>query len=48
MRLRRGVRDLLIGVALAAVTFAGVAWQAGATASDGAHRELPAFVCPLH
>jgi hypothetical protein len=44
----RLVRDLLIGVALAAVTFAGVAWQAGATAPDGAHRELPALVCPLH
>jgi hypothetical protein len=44
----RTVRDLLIGVALAAVTFAGVAWQAGATASDGAHRELPSLVCPLH
>jgi hypothetical protein len=44
----RRARDLLIGVALAAVTFAGVAWQAGATKSDGAHRELPALVCPLH
>jgi hypothetical protein len=44
----RRVRDLLIGVALAAVTFLGVAWQSGATANDGAHRELPALVCPLH
>jgi hypothetical protein len=44
----RRVRDLLIGVALAAVTFAGVAWQTGATAPDGAHRELPPLVCPLH
>ena len=28
----RRARDLLIGVALTAVTFAGMAWQAGATA----------------
>lgn len=44
----RGARDLLLGLALFALTFAGVAWQAGATSADGAHRELPAFVCPLH
>jgi hypothetical protein len=44
----RRIRDLLVGLALTAVTFAGVAWQAGATASDGAHRELPSLVCPLH
>jgi hypothetical protein len=44
----RRVRDLLIGVVLALVTFAGVAWQAGATAPDGAHRDLPPLICPLH
>jgi hypothetical protein len=41
-------RDLLIGVALALVTLSGVAWQAGATAPDGEHRELPPLICPLH
>ena len=44
---RRG-RDLLLGVALTAVTFVGVAWQAGATAPDGAHNRLPPLICPLH
>jgi hypothetical protein len=44
---RRG-RDLLLGVALAAVTFAGVAWQAGAAAPEGAHERLPPLICPLH
>ena len=44
----RRARDLLLGVALAAVTFAGVAWQAGATTPDGAHNRLPSLICPLH
>jgi len=44
----RRVRDLLVGVALTLVTFAGVAWQVGATQPDGAHRELPPLICPLH
>jgi hypothetical protein len=44
----RTVRDLLIGLVLALVTFALVAWQVGATAPDGAHRELPPLICPLH
>ncbi len=44
----RRMRDLLIGVALTLITFAGVAWQAGATAPDGAHRDLPPLICPLH
>ena len=38
----------LVTVALALVTLAGVAWQSGATAAEGAHRELPSLVCPLH
>jgi hypothetical protein len=41
-------RDLLIGFALTLVTLALVAWQTGATARDGAHRELPPLICPLH
>lgn len=41
-------RDLLLGVALTLVAFLGVAWQAGATAPEGAHRELPPLICPLH
>jgi hypothetical protein len=44
----RRVRDLLLGVALAAVTLAGVAWQAGASTGDVGHRELPPLICPLH
>jgi hypothetical protein len=44
----RRARDLLLGVVLVAVTSAGVAWQAGATAPDGAHNRLPPLICPLH
>ena len=47
-RMSRRARDLLLGVALAAVTLAGVAWQAGASTGDVGHRELPPLICPLH
>ena len=44
----RRARDLLLGVILTLVALALVAWQTGATARDGAHRELPPLICPLH
>lgn len=56
----RRLRDLLLGVALSLVTFAGVLWQvdrAGALrdgdARAGASKQqeqvsLPRLICPLH
>jgi hypothetical protein len=38
-------RDLLLGVVLALVAFAGAAVQ---VETSEAHRELPSLVCPLH
>lgn len=56
----RGMRDLLVGLALTLVAFVGVLWQldqsgalrsADAKASQGARQEqvsLPRLICPLH
>ena len=41
----RRMRELLVGVALTLVAFAGVFWQAEQPGQAG---ELPRLVCPLH
>jgi hypothetical protein len=41
----RRMRELLVGVALTLVAFAGVFWQAEQPGESG---ELPRLVCPLH
>jgi hypothetical protein len=41
----RRMRELLVGVALTVVAFAGVFWQAEQPGEAG---ELPRLVCPLH
>jgi hypothetical protein len=43
--MRRWVRDLIVGVAITLVAFAGVFWQAEQPGEAG---ELPRLVCPLH
>jgi hypothetical protein len=48
---RRGVRDLLIGLLLAAVAFMGTLYQVNestASAHDGKGEALPKLICPLH
>jgi hypothetical protein len=39
------MRELLVGVAITLVAFAGVYWQAEQPGEVG---ELPRLVCPLH
>ena len=39
------MRELLVGVAITLVAFAGVYWQAEPPGEAG---ELPRLVCPLH
>jgi hypothetical protein len=39
------MRELLVGVAITVVAFAGVSWQAG---QSGASGDVPRLVCPLH
>jgi hypothetical protein len=41
----RRMRELLLGVAITAVAFAGVYWQAEQPGEAG---EMPRLVCPLH
>jgi hypothetical protein len=41
----RVARELLVGVAITLVAFAGVYWQAGQPRDAG---ETPRLVCPLH
>jgi hypothetical protein len=41
----RRMRELVVGVALTLVAFAGVVWQAEKPGEAG---ELPRLVCPLH
>jgi hypothetical protein len=41
----RRMRELLVGVAITLVAFAGVYWQAGQAGASG---EVPRLVCPLH
>jgi hypothetical protein len=41
----RRMRELLVGLAITAVAFGGVYWQAGQAGASG---ELPRLVCPLH
>jgi hypothetical protein len=41
----RRIRELLVGVAITLVAFAGVYWQAEQPGEAG---ELPRLVCPLH
>jgi hypothetical protein len=41
----RRMRELLVGMAITLVAFAGVYWQAGQAGQSG---ELPRLVCPLH
>jgi hypothetical protein len=41
----RRMRELLVGVAITLVAFAGVYWQA---AQPGQAGEAPRLVCPLH
>jgi hypothetical protein len=41
----RRMRELLVGVALTLVAFAGVYWQAEQPGPAG---EVPRLVCPLH
>jgi hypothetical protein len=41
----RWMRELVVGVAITLVAFAGVYWQA---AQPGETHELPRLVCPLH
>jgi hypothetical protein len=41
----RRMRELLVGVAITLVAFAGVFWQAEQPGQAG---ELPRLVCPLH
>ena len=43
--MRRWIRELVVGVAIALVAFGGVYWQAGQAGESG---ELPRLVCPLH
>jgi hypothetical protein len=48
---RRGARDLLIGVLLAAVALLGTLYQVNestASANDGRGERLPKLFCPLH
>lgn len=41
----RRMRELVVGVAITLVAFAGVFWQAEQPGRGG---ELPRLVCPLH
>jgi hypothetical protein len=41
----RRMQELLVGVAITLVAFAGVYWQAEQPGEAG---ELPRLVCPLH
>lgn len=41
----RRARELLVGVAITLVAFAGVYWQAARAGQAG---EVPRLVCPLH
>jgi hypothetical protein len=41
----RRMRELLVGVAITLVAFAGVYWQAGQAGATG---EPARLVCPLH
>ena len=42
---RRLRRDLLVGLVITLVAFAGVYWQAGQAGASG---EVPRLICPLH
>jgi hypothetical protein len=42
----RRSRELLVGVALTLVAFAGVLWQVEQSAATG--KSLPVLICPLH
>lgn len=43
--MRRRTREVVVGVAITLVAFAGVYWQA---AQPGEAGEVPRLVCPLH
>jgi hypothetical protein len=45
----RRLRDLLLGLALALTTLAGLLWQADRSASaDPERASVPQLLCPLH
>jgi hypothetical protein len=46
----RRLRDLVLGLVLALVTFLGVLWQVNESGALGAddRDSLPRLVCPLH
>jgi hypothetical protein len=47
---RRRVREILVGLALAAVSFLGVLYQVNESAArgDGEAGGVPKLICPLH
>ena len=45
---RRRIRDALLGLVLAGVSFLGVLYQVNESMADDADGSVPRLICPLH